>query len=287
MTPDAVVTDELAAPLYSRMTGDLPAVYQTDAVSFGQIDAYLGIVDDLNRAYIERLEHLATWLSPDATALWPAGQTIEAGGDAVLAAYDAIFDELASWFAFQFPASWNDPARVNVLHRKRSFLERAARFWRRRGTPSGFIDWVCFAFGIDPTDRPYLLEHFKYSQQAGAPPPDFRATLLVPDAPQFRTFDRRREFEAFIATSAPAHVHVRICFVDPAFTLPAPSPSNQAAIAKYDSDVSKLLCELVSVVDYSVAIRALDCNDEGEARDALGIGTLPTTGTDTSFPDCD
>lgn len=129
---------------YTRLAQHLPAVYADDAASFAQVDAFLGLADELNHAYVERLEDLALVLGPDAALRWPPDLPYDAGGDALLEAFLDGYDEVATWAAFAFPASWGRD-EVGVAQR-RAFLAKAARIWRRRGTPRGFLDWFCLAF---------------------------------------------------------------------------------------------------------------------------------------------
>lgn len=271
----------MASPDYLPLAFDLPEVYQEDGRSFAQVDSYLGLADELAREYLERLDELGTWLSPLAPELWPPGLLLDAGEDAVRDAYLAVFDELARWFAFRFPASWTrDGAGIA---KRRTFLAKAARLWRRRGTPRGFLDWFCLAFDVAPIDRPYLLEHFKFGPPAPGEPgeaPWLRATLFVPSTDQFSDFSRRREAISFANHYTPAHVLMRVCWVRPDFTLdPVPGPGATAtAVAAYRTRIRELLCSLVSFVDHANAIRIWECIDEGRPIDRLGVGRLPGGG---------
>jgi hypothetical protein len=269
------------SPTYLPLSAHLPPVYQESGSSFAQLDAYLGLADDINRAYVERLEELATWLSPDALALWPADLPVTAGADAVLARYVAVYDELARWFAFRFPPGWG--ADADSLERRRVFVSHASRMWRRRGTPRGFVEWFSFAFGLDRAERPYLLEHFKFGRPVSAgddvgPEPWLRATLLVQATERFDDLSARRDAILFAARYAPAHVHVRVCWVRPGFTLD-PVPGVNATTAEKDTyreRIRGLLCSLVSFVDHEHGIRVWECIDEGRAIDRLGVGRLPS-----------
>jgi hypothetical protein len=272
-----------AAPDYLPLAAHLPAVYAEDAGSFGQVESYLGLVDGLNRAYVGRLEELATWLSPEAIRLWPADRAADAGGDAILGRYLALYDELARWFAFTFPPSWGRGAES--LARRREFLARAARTWRRRGTPRGFVDWFVFWFGVADADRPILVEHFKFGRPTGSageagPDPALRATLFVPSTDQFSDFHRRREAIAFAERYAPAHVHLRVCWVRPGWSLdPVPGPGASAPdIDAYRKRVNEVLCSLVSFVDHENGIHIWECIDEGRPVDRLNVGQLPGGG---------
>jgi hypothetical protein len=270
------------APDYTRLSTHLPAIYADEAGSFAQIESYLSLVDDLNRAYVERLAELTTWLSPEAVTLWPADQPIDAGGDAILARYRAVYDELARWFAFTYPPSWGTGAAA--LEQQRAFLSRAARLWRRRGTPRGFVDWFTFWFRVDPADRPFLVEHFKFgtptSANGSGPDPALRATLFVPSTAQFSDFNRRREAIAFGDRYAPAHVQLRVCWVREGWnlgTVPGKGAS-PADINAYVKRINGILCSLVSFVDHANGIRIWECIDEGRPVDRLNVGQLPGGG---------
>jgi hypothetical protein len=271
------------SPDYLPLAYDLPAVYQEDEESFAQLDSYLGLVDELNRAVLSRLESITTWLSPLAPETWPPALPLDAGKDAVLNALLAVLDELAAWTGFRFPVSW--PRNAAGIARRRAYLLRAARLWRRRGTPRGFLDWFCLAFAVADADRPFLLEHFKFGAPVAAdgetgPDPWLRATLLVRSTPTFTDVSRRREAIAFVNRYLPAHVHARVCWVKPDFGLDGvPGPAAAAAdVVAYRTKVRRLLCSLVSFVDHANGIRIWECVDEGRAIDRLGIGRLPGGG---------
>ena len=271
----------MASPDYVALSTHLPAVYQEDLDSFTQLDSYLGLADDLHRAYVERIEELTTWLSPDALTLWPPASAVGAGDDEILARYLAVYDELGRWFSFRFPVSWGTDAAS--LLRRRDFVSTAARLWRRRGTPRGFVRWFCFYFGVEEDDRPWLIEHFKFGQPTApdgelGPEPWLRATLFVPSTDQFENYSRRREAVSFVARYAPAHVHMRVCFVAPDFTLePVPGIGASASdIATYRDRVNELLCTVVTFTDHGNAIHLWECIDEGRPVDRLGVGRLPS-----------
>ncbi len=194
---------------------------------------------------------------------------------------------------FTFPASWGTD--VPGLARRREFLARSARLWRRRGTPRGFLSWFALYFGIaegDQDEMPYLLEHFKAPGAAITGQP-WTATLFVPLIESFEPWGRREEAVEFARRYAPAHVLIRVCFVDPtAFaalgvlvaqpTLP-PNPSAaaltqyQADLATQQADLNQLLCSVVSVVNHGSAVHIYECIDTGEHKDRLDVGRLPTT----------
>ena len=277
---------------YTRLAAQLPAVYQDDAASFAQVDAYLGLADELNHAIVERLEDMLLVLGPDAILRWPTDLPLDAGADALLASYLATYEVVAAWASYTFPARWSrDEAG---LARRREFLARSARLWRRRGTPRGFLSWFALYFGVADTDLPYLLEHYK-APGAGVTDESYTATLFIPSATQFTEWGRRGEAAEFVNRYAPAHVSMRTCFVDPvAFaaipvfknlpTLPA-NPTNAqvsayaTAVAARQADLNTLLCSVVSVVNHANGIHIYECIDEGRTIDRLDVGLLPTTGT--------
>lgn len=269
---------------YTRLAQYLPAVYQDDAASFAQVDVFLGLADELNHAYLERLEDLSLVLGPDASLRWPTDLPLDAGGDALVEAYLTVYDEVATWAAFAFPASWGlDEAGVV---QRRTFLAKAARIWRRRGTPRGFLDWFCLAFGIGTGARPYLLEHFKVPGPQ-IPDPELTATLFVPSTPQFTDYRRRHEAMEFVDWYAPAHVLLRVCWTRPGLVVPAPPvlPANptpaqvttfQGAVDLYREDLRALLCSITSFIDHANGIRIWECIDDGRTIDRLDVGHLPS-----------
>jgi hypothetical protein len=279
----------MRSPDYTRLASQLPAVYHEDQASYAQVDAYLGLADELNRAIVERLEDLMMSLGPDATLRWPSDLPLDAGSDALLSSYLRAYDEVASWVRFAFPSSWG--ADEAGLLRRRDFLARCARLWRRRGTPRGFVSWFCLYFGVSDDDVPYLLEHYKAPGAAITGEP-YTATLFIPVGP-FGDWSRREEAADFVQRYAPAHVLMRTCFVDPeifttlsvltaAPTLPvkatlADVSAYAADIATQQADLNALLCSVVSVVNHASAIHIYECVDEGRNIDRLGVGRLPTT----------
>jgi hypothetical protein len=284
----------MRSPDYTRLAYQLPAVYQESPGSFAQIDAYLGLADELSHAIVERLEDLLLSLSPDSVLRWPTDVALDAGEDELLASYLRTYDEVAAWAGFTFPASWGaDEAGVSV---RREFLARCARLWRRRGTPRGFLSWFSLYFGLSATtavpEVPYLLEHFK-APAAGVTGEPFTATLFVPYHTTFSDWTRREEAVDFARRYAPAHVAVRVCFVDPKTfaalgTLVAnpmlPPGAGAAALKAYQdevttqqADLNALLCTVVSVVDHASGVHIFECIDEGRPIDRLDVGHLPTT----------
>lgn len=262
---------------YVALAQELPAVYQDDAASFAQLDGYLGLVDEVLRTCAEELAEVGAWLSPAGT-VWPPGVPVDAGEEAVHEALVELYDVLAGWFAFRIPGSWRTDA--DGMARRREFVARAVRVWRRRGTPRGFLDWFCLSFGIsDPQARPVLLEHYKYGlPEDGEPglPPGLRATLLVPSTPQFRDYANRVEAAAFVSRYAPSHVLVRLCWREPPVVLPEP-PAPGADATDYRRQMRAELCRLRDEVPHEAALHLGDCVDEGPPRDRLDVGQLPTS----------
>lgn len=279
----------MRSPDYTRLAAGLPPVYQEDTASFAQVDAYLGLADELNHAIVERLEDLLSALGPDAVLRWPADLPLDAGADALLAAHLATYDRVAGWVGFTFPASW--PANEDGLAQRREFLARSARLWRRRGTPRGFLSWFTFYFGLTPDETPYLVEHYK-APGAGLTGEPYHATLFIPIGP-FAAWARREEAAEHVRRYAPAHVRMRVCFVDPqVFTdlavagRPPVLPENPtkaqldayaADVATLQADLNALLCSVVSVVNHESGVHVHECVDGGRAVDRLGVGRLPTT----------
>lgn len=271
------------SPDYTPVALELPDVYQDDAASFAQIASFLGLADEVQRAYVEALDQLTAWLSPLAADVWPGGLLPDAGPGTLLEAQLAALEEVARWVGFTFPPSW--PRDGAGVAKRRTFTLKAARLWRRRTTPRGFLDWFCLAFDIeDPALRPFLVEHFKIGtpvNEDGDPGPDpaLRATLFVPSTEQFLDFSRRREAIGFVERNAPAHVLMRVCWVDEDFALDTPGPGASAAeVTAYRQHVRRLLCSLVSLVEHQHALRIWTCIDEGRNVDRLGTGRLPGGG---------
>lgn len=210
------------APLYRPVASHLPPVYQEDVTSWEQLTGFLEPLDALLRAYVAQLEDLTTWLSPGAAAVQPPGL---APSGAAAERQLALLAELASWFGFAFPESWRVPGDpLAEIERRTDFVRRAARLWRRRATPQGFVDWLSFAFGLDdPAGRPILIEHFKYrpsgdtsgTTAADDDPYALRLTLLVPRTAAFADYRRRREVVEFVERWAPAHLLTAVCWVRP------------------------------------------------------------------------
>lgn len=274
---------------YTRIAQQLPPVYQEDAVSFAQVDAFLGLVDELNHAHVQRLEDLCLSVSPDALLRWPAEVPLDAGADAVLSSYATTYDEVASWLGFAFPLGW--PKTEAGLVKRRDVLSRLTRLWRRRGTPRGFLDWLGTYFDIDTADRPLLVEHFKAPGGSLSSVP-YTATLFVPSTTQFEDFPKRRELVEFVNWYAPAHVWIRVCFVSTTLFADVgilvsppilPDKATQAEVKKYASEISThqadlngLLCSMVSEVSHGNGLHIYQCADDGRGIDRLDVGMLPT-----------
>jgi hypothetical protein len=271
-----------AAPEYRPIAEHLPAIYQEDPASWEQVQGFLGLVDALYRAYLASLDDLTTWLSPEARTVQPPGVAPQ---DDPVGAYRAVFAELADWFAYAFPPSWASGDADADLDRQREFLLRVARFWRRRGTPSGFYSWFCFYFGLSPAspdDLPILIEHFKYrppSDTSGQQKPDplvpdpyaHRVTLLVRRTTTFDDYRRRREVVQFVSREAPAHLLFRVCWVPPGYTLDL---TKTAA-------VRTVLESLAGYVTYDDGIHLDEPPAVAKAGDRLGQGQLPGGGKPT------
>ena len=279
----------MRSPDYTRLAQQLPALYQDDAVSFAQADAFLGLADELNHAHLERLEDLSLAVSPDALLRWPAELPLDAGTDAVLSSYAATYDEVAAWLGFAFPVGWSK--NEAGLVKRRDVLARMTRLWRRRGTPRGFLDWLCAYFDIASTARPLLVEHFKAPGGSLTNVP-YTATLFLPSTTQFEDFARRREAVEFVNWYAPAHVWIRVCFVSttlfadigilvssPVLTAGATQAqvtTYAAQVATYQADLNGLLCSVVSVVSHANGVHIYECVDDGRGIDRLDVGLLPT-----------
>ncbi|KRB37863.1 hypothetical protein [Microbacterium sp. Root180] len=300
----------MRSPDYTRLAQQLPSLYQEEPGSFSQLDAYLGLADELNEAIAAGLEDASLTHGPDAALRWPASLPLTAGADALTRELLAQCDDLAQWAAFAPPAWWgaDEPAIVA----RRRFLARFARLWRRRGTPRGFVDWFSEYFGlaaesVDPDDvvlRPLLLEHFTVPGGSTINVP-FTATLFVPvegrdpaslppgarPEPGFRDYERRLRAAEFARWYAPAHIWVRVCFVSRGFlagltpyTAPAilPTGASAAQLAAYEAQVIShmatlldVLCDVVSVVDHAGAIHVYRCGADEGVTDQLGVGRLP------------
>ena len=262
---------------YTPIAAHLPAVYQEDAESFAQVSGYLGLVDELLRESVLTIDDLLLWLSPQMRALHPPGLPPEADVEQVYDRYRAVADELAAWFGYRFPPSWerrDDPDAE--LNRKRAFLWRAARLWRRRGTPRGFYSWLVFAFDLwDPGERPIMIEHFRYRDtDPGATADDedlfaHRITLLVPVSDRFPDLRRRRELAAWVEREAPAHLLVRACWLAPG------DPRYTGFDPAAEADVRTLLRTVASYTPLEDGIHLEAPPLEGRAQDSLGLATLP------------
>ena len=128
----------MRSPDYTRLASQLPALYQDDPASYVQIDAFLGLADELSRAHLERLEDIALQVSPDAMLRWPPEVALDAGSDALLASYLETYDVVASWFGFVFPAG-----DVEALQRLLQWCldEREALARMREAARASAADW--------------------------------------------------------------------------------------------------------------------------------------------------
>jgi hypothetical protein len=286
----------MRSPDLTRSAASLPPVYQEHLESFGQVDAYLGLADELARVQVEALDDLGALLGPDASLRWPGQLPATAGPAALAAALTERYDSVARWVAFEFPGAWATDLRG--LTTRRTFLAKATRLWRRRGTPRGFIDWCCLYFGLhdqDREERPVLVEHYKIAGPGFTPEP-FTATLFVPLSPAVATNAQRVAVAEFVRWYSPAHLAIRVCFVpadvfdtfrvfaDPAM-LAGDSP---AAVATYEADLRaqatllrELMCTTVSAVSHADGIHLYGCPPDRPPVterdiDHLGIGALPT-----------
>jgi hypothetical protein len=287
----------MRSPDFTRTAATLPALYHEDLASYEQLDGYLGLADAVQEAMLELLEDLEFAVGPDAALRWPTDVPLDSGADALLAELTVRYDALAGWFAYETPGSWG--ASEAGLATRRLFLSKAARLWRRRGTPSGFVDWFCLYFGVTtPKERPYLLEHFKVPGGTFDAEP-FTGTLFVPNSEPFEDYRRRLEAAQFARWYAPAHVALRVCYVsldaleaEIGLTgLPVLDPDATEdevgdyadLVAQHAIDLRTLACSVVSVVNHTNGIRIYGCGLDGDEQersiDLLGIGKLPTTPT--------
>jgi len=281
----------MPSPDYLPLAYDLPAVYQADQESFDQIDSFLGLADTLLRDHLTDLAEAEQWLSPDGLRMWPPGLEADATWEQVRDAHLADQQELAAWTGFEIPGTWR--TTTEGLTQRRTYLLRAARTWRRRGTPEGLVSWFRLAFGNALQGSvPDLVEHFRVVDPAPTAAADvttleemdpwLRATLFVRGDGAMSSLTRRRQAVAFVDRYAPAHVLVRVCWVDPGkFSLPAaPGPdANVSTVSTWQQQMRTILCSLVSFVDHAHGVRIWTCAGQGEAQDQLDVGALPGGGT--------
>jgi hypothetical protein len=289
--------DAMRSPDFTRTATTLPALYHEDPQSYQQLDGYLGLADALHEAMLELLEDLEFGVGPDAALRWPTDLPLDVGADALLGELTSRYDALATWFGYETPGSWG--AAESGVATRRQFLSKAARLWRRRGTPAGLIDWFCLYFGItEAQERPYLLEHFKVPGGTFDAEP-FTGTLFVPNSAQFEDYRRRLEAAQFTRWYAPAHVALRVCYVSLGSleteigllnppTLEPDATDDEVddyseLVAQQAIDLRTLACSVVSVVNHSNGIRIYGCGLEGDeperSIDLLNLGKLPTTPT--------
>ena len=284
----------MRSPDFTATSALLPPVYQEQAASFAQVDAYLGLADELARAQVEALEDLLAVTGPDAALRWPTHLPLAAGAEALVADLTATYDEVARWLSFTVPSTW--PVGAQGVAARRAFLGKATRLWRRRGTPRGFIDWFTLYHRLSvTTERPVLVEHYKIAGPGFDPDPS-TATLFVPVSAAVATYAQRIGIAQFVRWYAPAHLDIRVCFVRPdvfdtfaVFAAPALlADTSSAGLATYESDLKaqakllrELLCSVVSVVSHADGIHLYGCPAERPPVaerdiDHLGIGALPT-----------
>lgn len=96
----------MRSPDFTATSALLPPVYQEQAASFAQVDAYLGLADELARAQVEALEDLLAVTGPDAALRWPTHLPLTAGAQALVADLTATYDEVARWLSFTVPSTW-------------------------------------------------------------------------------------------------------------------------------------------------------------------------------------
>ena len=280
-------------PLYRPVADHLPPLYQEDRDSFAEVESYLGLVDEILRAFLMQLDDALAWLSPRAAELLPPGYQPGESRKQTALRIRAVLDELGRLFGYDFPGSWSDLRTENDLPdwetefaRKRRFLERVARLWRRRGTPTGFLSWFCLYFGLeDSADRPLLVEHFKYrpdNHPATGKADEYahRMSLLAPVSEAFENYDVRREALAFVRAHAPAHLLVRLCWIGP-----RQRDRYKRILSKPDGSVpddldavrKKIFEEIVSVVPSAdgIHLRGEEIAKPRQA-DRLDLGRLAT-----------
>jgi hypothetical protein len=264
---------------YRTTASHLPAIYQEDGASWRQVNDYLSLADEVVRSLITELDEIGTWLSPHARRVPVPGTGHGSASSEAIERLLALADELAGWFAYEFPESWRDPDhREAELDRKLDFLLRVARIWRRRGTPTGFYAWLCVRFGIGPAERPLMIEHFKYrydtdDENAFA----HRVTLLVPVPTSgpgvagtlFGDYRRRRELLEFVERNAPAHLVFRVCWIA------ADDPRYEDFDPTAVSDVRELLATIASYTSADDGIHLEHDPPSGSPLNRLDLGTLP------------
>lgn len=284
----------MRSPDFTPTSALLPPVYQDEATSFAQVDAYLGLADELARSRVEALEDCVAVLGPDAALRWPTDLPLAAGAAALVKDLTATYDEVARWVAFTIPSTW--PEGAEGVAARRRFLGKASRLWRRRGTPRGFVDWFSLYYRLPGVgDRPVLVEHYKIAGPGFFPDP-FTATLFVPVSAAVETYAQRLDVAEFVRWYAPAHLDIRVCFVRPdvfatfaVFTAPAVlTGDGVAAVTAYETALRtqakllrELLCSVVSVVTHADGIHLYGCPAENppvpeRGIDHLGVGALPT-----------
>lgn len=270
-------------PLYRPLASHLPGFYREDTESWSEICGFLGLLDDLFRGYLDTLDELPVWLSPYARQARVPGTAPDTAAARVRDRYRSALDSVAGWFDFCPPAGWSqDDDPEAELDRRREFLLRVARLWRRRGTPRGFVDLFSVRFGLEEAEaRPVLLEHFRYrpasaydddAGDGGAEDPyALRVSLLVPVTATFREHRVRKEAVQFVARHAPAHLLTRVCWVPDDFALDLSSPD----------EVRDVLGHLGSFVPHPDGIHLVAEETGARVLDRLDAGRLPGGGDPT------
>ncbi|MFN3240610.1 MAG: hypothetical protein ACE37K_03760 [Planctomycetota bacterium] len=219
--------------LYHPIDADLPRFYRRSEESWQQVRAFLEMVDDVARGYVDQLQDLPHWLSPDAMGALPPGAA-SAGTDAsTTAARRGVLEELlrangaerSLWRGLDLECGAGaDPGRSNRL--KAALLRRLPRLMRDRGTPLGLLRLLCACFGLvdtDPEQCPILIEHFAYEVDAcdettadnGAR--RHRVTLFVRQIGAFEQWPGVHTLQHWIQRYAPAHLILETFFVSDAF----------------------------------------------------------------------
>ena len=276
----------MASADYTRLAQYLPAVYQDDAASFAQIDAFLGLADELNHAYLERLDDLSLVLGPDAALRWPTDLPLDAGRDALARRVPVrATTRWPRWAAFAFPA---------VVGARRG-RRRAAAHVPGQGGPD--LAAPRHAARVPRLVLPGLRDRRRRrgrtcSSTSRCPvrrssTRSSRGTLFVPSTSQFSDYRRRHEAVG-VRRLVRAGARAAAGLLDPPglrrpgpARLPAdPTPEQvaafQAAVDLYRADLRALLCSITSFIDHANGIRIWECIDEGRSIDRLDVGHLPS-----------
>ena len=214
--------------LYTPINADLPALYRRDPRSWAQVVAYLDLIDDAWRGYLNQLIELPALISPLALSVTPPGQVSATAIDARDQGRDVGLNEAARWLGVEFPTEpyWQLEAVLSDetvgenaarqqrnqqrLTRKSAVLARIPALWRRRSTPAGFLAWLCCWFDLARNDAalcPVLLEHHAFTN-ADPARAAFNVSLLIPQNERFTTYDDVVTLADWIDANAPAHLIV-------------------------------------------------------------------------------